>query len=82
MSDTNTTKELLNTKEIERNTNAIRELQKALEAYQATLNQTSNSDSSILDNIKKIILAMDTLQAITSKFKNVGRGKMFPLTQC
>ena len=62
-------------KGIESNTNALQELRNALTAYQASLKDTGNAEDSGLDKIKKIILAMDTLQSITSRFKNVGRGK-------
>ena len=69
-------------KGIESNTNALQELRNALTAYQTALQDTGNAEESGLDNIKKIILAMDTLESITSRFKNVGRGKMFPLIHC
>ena len=69
-------------KGIESNTNALKELRDALTAYQTALKDTGNAEESGLDKIKKIILAMDTLESITSKFKNVGRGKMFPLIHC
>ncbi len=69
-------------KGIENNTDALQELRNALTAYQTVLKDTSNAEESGLDKIKKIILAMDTLESITSKFKNVGRGKMFPLIHC
>ena len=69
-------------KGIENNTDALQELRNALTAYQTTLKDTGNAEESALDKIKKIILVMDTLESITSKFKNVGRGKMFPLIHC
>ena len=69
-------------KGIENNTDALQDLRNALTAYQASLKDTGNAEASGLDKIKKIILAMDTLESITSRFKNVGRGKMFPLVHC
>lgn len=69
-------------KGIENNTDALQELRNALTAYQTTLKATGNAEDSGLNKIKKIILAMDTLESITIKFKNVGRGKMFPLIHC
>ena len=69
-------------KGIENNTDALQELRNALTAYQTALKDTGNAEESGLDKIKKIILVMDTLESITSKFKNVGRGKMFPLIHC
>lgn len=100
MNDIKTTTDILNTKEVERNTNsivsnfnkiqkgiesntnALQELQKVLVAYQESLNGSDSKEIPGLDQVKKIILVMDTLQTITSKFQNVGRGKMFPLNHC
>ena len=74
--------DLKTTNEIETNTKALQEIKKAQESYQASLNSTSTTQTTWLDQIKKIIVVMDTLKTITTNFKNVGRGKMFPLIHC
>ena len=66
--------------EIKKNTEAIEELNKALVSYQETLKKSGNAEIPGLDKLKQIILVMDTLKSITTDFKNVGRGKMFPLS--
>ena len=82
MNDLKTTKETFDTHEIENNTKALQELKKALDAYQESLNNSSTSQTSWLDQIKKIIVVMDTFKTITTKFQNVGRDKMSSLIHC
>ena len=100
MNDIKTTTDILNTKEVERNTNsivsnfnkiqkgiesntnALQELQKALTAYQESLKSSDSKEIPGLDQIQKIILVMNTIETITERFQNVGRGKMFPLNLC
>lgn len=67
---------------IESNTKALQELNNAYTVYQKTLNNSHNIQLPVLDEVKNLISAMDTVEKITSKFKNVGRGKMFPLIYC
>ena len=69
-------------KGIESNTSALQKLQKTLIAYQKTLNNSDNIQISGLDKLKNIISITDTIENIANKFKNVGRGKMFPLIHC
>ena len=80
MDDLKTTKETFDAKEIENSITAIQKLQEVLDSYQESLSNSSTSQISWLDNIKNIVVVMGTLQTVTNKFKNVGRGKMFPLS--
>ena len=69
-------------KGIENNTDALQELRNALTAYQTALKNTGNAEESGLDKIKKIMDKIDTVKDVIERFKNVGRGKMFPLIHC
>lgn len=72
MNDLKTTKELFDTTQIEKNTKALQELEKALLAYQETLNSSKNTNILGLDNLKEITTTIDTLVTITNKLKTLG----------
>ena len=69
-------------KGIKNNTDALQELRNALTAYQTALKDTGNAEESGLDKIKKIMDKIDTVKDVVERFKNVGRGKTFPLSHC
>ena len=67
---------------LDNNTKSLQELRNALISYQDALKNTDSSDTSILSNIESVVTDIDELQKALYTFKNVGRGKMFPLIHC
>ncbi len=67
---------------LDNNTKSLQELRNALVSYQNALKNTDSSDTSILSNIESTVTDIDKLQKALYTFKNVGRGKMFPLVHC
>ena len=67
---------------LDNNTKSLQELRNALISYQNALKNTDSNDTSILSNIESVVTDINKLEKALYTFKNVGRGKMFPLVHC
>ena len=67
---------------LDNNTKSLHELRNALISYQDALKNTDSDNTSILSNIESVVTDINKLEKALYTFKNVGRGKMFPLVHC